>query len=126
MEGAHSMKRVIVVMSILSALTYGRAALAESTPIGPLPAGPISSIEAQQGELVAVALPSRSGGRVWRIARRLDDSVLREVSEANVGGSIVLVFRARGAGSTTIAMALTVSDSSSKALESRRYRVRVH
>jgi len=120
------MKRVIVVMSILSALTYGRAALAESTPIGPLPAGPISSIEAQQGELVAVALPSRSGGRVWRIARRLDDSVLREVYEANVGGSIVLVFRARGVGSTTIAMALTVSDSSSKALESRRYRVRVH
>jgi hypothetical protein len=109
------------------ALSGGSAvALADSTPIGPLPAGPVATIDVQHGELVALALPQRNAGRVWRVARPFDPTVLRQLSEGNVGSSIVLVFRARSAGQTTVSLALTRGDASAKALESRRFRVRVH
>lgn len=72
-----------------------------------------------------LAVPKRSGGRVWRIARHFDTKVLRQVSEANAGPSVVLVFRAAGAGRTTVSLALTKGDTSAEALESRRFNVRV-
>jgi hypothetical protein len=75
---------------------------------------------------VALAVPQRSEGRVWRVARAFDASVLHQVSEANVGASIVLVFRAGRAGHATVSLALTRSDASGTALESRRFLVRVH
>ena len=120
------MKRLLVTLFTIAALgSGGVAALADSTPVGPLPAGPRATIDVQHGELVALALPQRSAGRVWRVARPYDSNVLRQVSEADVGSSVVLVFRARNAGRTTIAMALTKGDASAKALESRRFLVRV-
>lgn len=114
----------LVALAVLGAAVAG--ALADSTPVGALPAGPSTTIEVQRGELVALALPQRSGGRVWRVARPFDANVLRQVSEGNVGASVVLVLRARSAGSTTVSIALTKGDTSSKALESRRFRVQVH
>ena len=45
-----------------------------------------------------------------RVARRFGAKVLRQVSEANVGSSVVLVFRAGGVGRTTITLALTKDD----------------
>jgi hypothetical protein len=51
--------------------------------------------------------------------------VLRQLSEANVGSSVVLVFRATNAGRTTVSLALTKGDASAKALESRRFRIHV-
>ena len=120
------MKRVVVLVALATMLGGGGpAALADSTPIGSLPAGPVGSIVTQRGELVAVALPVRSGGRVWRVARAFDAGVLRQVSEANVGSSVVLVFRALGTGATTITLALTRSDTSSVGLQSRRFHIRV-
>jgi len=120
------MKRALITLFSVCALSGGvAAAFADSTPVGPLPAGPIATINVQHGELVALALPQRTGGRVWRIARPLDPRVLRQLSEANVGASVVLVFRASGTGQTTVSLALTKGDTSSKALESRRYRVQV-
>ena len=120
------MTRGLIAFCLLLALGGSAAvALADSTPVGPLPAGPTASLEVQHGELVALALPHRSGGRVWRIARSFDAKVLRQVSEADVGSSVVLVFRAGHAGSTTVSLALTKSDASGKALESRRFKVRV-
>jgi len=120
------MKKTIVLALSVAAIGGGAAAsFADSTPIGPLPGGPVSSINSQRGELVAVALPQRGAGRVWRIARPLKTSVLRQVSEADVGASVVLVFRAAGAGDATISVALTRGDTSAKALESRRFRVHV-
>jgi hypothetical protein len=120
------MKHVFVILLLtLASLAGSAGAHADSTPIGPLPAGPLASIKAQRGELVAIALPQPGGHRVWRLARPVDSSVLRQVSEARVGPSVVLVFRTSGAGSTTVALALTKSDASSKALESRRFRIQV-
>jgi hypothetical protein len=118
--------RLLSTLFAIAALCGGAAvAFADSTPIGPLPAGPAESIEVQHGELVALALPQRSAGRIWRIARPFDATVLRQVSEASVGASVVLVFRARSAGRTTVSIALTKGDTSAKALESRRFLVRV-
>jgi len=120
------MQRALIILFTVCLLAgSGGGALADSTPIGPLPAGPATNIDVQHGELVAVALPQRNAGRVWRVARPFDTGVLRQVSEADVGPSVVLVFRARRAGQTTVSLALTKGDTSGKALESRRYRVRV-
>src|SRR6478752_1751769 len=116
-----AMKRLMAALSMI-ALTGGAAvAFADSTPVGPLPAGPTANIEVRHGELVAFALPQRSAGRIWRVARPFDANVLRQVSEANVGSTVVLVFRARSAGRTTVSFALTKADTSAKALESRRF-----
>jgi hypothetical protein len=118
------MKRALACVLTACALTGGAAvALGDSTPVGPLPAGPVATIAAQRGELVALALPQRGSGRVWRVARPIDATILRQVSEANVGRSVVLVFRTRGAGRTTVSLALTKGDASARALESRRFRV---
>jgi hypothetical protein len=117
-------KTLLVTTLAIAALGAG-AAFAESTPVGRLPAGPAAIIDVQHGELVALALPHRSHGRVWRIARPFDANVLRQVSEADIAASVVLVFRARSAGRTTVSIALTKGDASAKALESRRFRVRV-
>jgi hypothetical protein len=120
------MQRALITVCSIIALSGGTAvALADSTPIGRLPAGRAAAIEVEHGELVALALPRRSAGHVWRIARPFDANVLREVSEANVGPSVVLVFRAGNAGRTTVSLALTKGDTSAKALESRRFRVHV-
>jgi hypothetical protein len=120
------MGRLFVTLVAIGAVGADAAvALPDSSPIGSLPAGPRSTIDVRHGELVALALPQRSQGRVWRVARPFDANVLRQVSEATVGTSVVLVFRAASAGRTTVSLALTRSDASAKALESRRFFVRV-
>jgi hypothetical protein len=118
--------RIIAPVAAVAALaaTFVTAGRADSPPVGALPSGPTSIIQTQKGQLVAFALPKRSAGRVWRIARRFDAAVVRQVSEADVGKSVVLVFRASGRGTTTVAFGLTRGETS-KAFESRRFTVRV-
>ena len=118
--------RIIAPVAAVAAVaaTFVTAGRADSPPVGALPSGPTSIIQTQKGQLVAFALPKRSAGRVWRIARRFDAAVVRQVSEADVGKSVVLVFRATGDGTTTVAFGLTRGETS-KAFESRRFTVRV-
>jgi hypothetical protein len=121
------MKRSLIAVFSIIALGGGAAvACGDSTSVGPLPAGPAASINVQHGELVALALPQRNTGSVWRVALPFDANVLRRVSEANVGSSVVLVFRARHTGRTTTLIARTKGDASAKALETRRFLVVVH
>ena len=103
------------------------AALADSTPVGPLPPGPTTTWTTAKGTLVAIAVPRRkaSTGLVWRIARPVDPRVLRQVGEADVGPTIVLVFRAVGRGNATVVLALTKGDASAKAVASNTTRVKV-
>ena len=54
--------------------------------------------------------------------RAFDATVLHEVSEANVGSDVVLVFKTTRTGSVTLRFALTRGETA-KALESRTYRV---
>ena len=103
------------------------AALADSTPVGPLPPGPLTTMTAAHGTLVAIAVPRRkaSTGLVWRIARTVSPRVLRQVGEADVGPAIVLVFRAVGRSNATVVLALTKGDASAKAVASNTTRVKV-
>jgi hypothetical protein len=107
-----------------AATAFATVGLADSPPVGALPSGPTSIIQTQKGQLIAFALPKRSAGRVWRIARRFDATVVRQVSEADVGNNVVLVFKASGSGTTTVAFGLTRGETS-KAFDSRRFTVRV-
>jgi hypothetical protein len=101
------------------ALEIAVTARADSTPIGPLPRGPVSTITTGPGQLVAVALAhaSKTSGLTWRIARRYDANVVRQVSEADVDASVVLVFKVVGRGRTSIVFALTKGDTSAKAVK---------
>jgi hypothetical protein len=108
------------------ALAIAAAARADSTPIGPLPPGPVSSITTTPGQLVAVALPraSEQSGLVWRIARRFDSNVVRQISEADVGANVVLVFKVVGRGKTSLVFALTHGDTSAKAVKAVTHAIR--
>ena len=122
-----SRRLVIVPLALVAVVILGAVAgtaPASAPPVGPLPSGPVSTIRVQKGELVAVALPDRAGGRVWRIARPFDSTVVREVSEADVGKSVVLVFRTFKKGSATLKFGLTRGERST-AYESRTVRVTV-
>jgi hypothetical protein len=101
-------------------------ALADSTPIGALPKGPVATITTQRGLFVAVALPHPADkGNVWRLARRVDPKILREVSEADVGKNVIVVYQVTGKGTASIVYALTRGDASSKALGTLTHKVTV-
>jgi len=118
------MVALIAAATALTAIAVAGASLKTAPPVGPLPSGPSSTIETQKGQLVAFALPRRSAGRVWRVARNVDAKVVQQVSEADVGSSVVLVFRATGKGTATVSFGLTRGETA-KAYESRRFTVRV-
>jgi hypothetical protein len=101
------------------------SALADSTPIGPLPKGPTTTITAKRGGLVAVALP-KDPKLVWRFARpaRGAGPVAKQVAETDAGPSVVVVYRIAQRGTVTIAYALTKGDTSSKAVKARYFKVR--
>jgi hypothetical protein len=98
-------------------------ALTAAPPVGKLPAGPITTVSTTTGERIAVALPHRVG-KSWRVARAFDSAVVRQVSEADVGHDVVLVFRAVAPGRTTIRFALTRGETA-KAYASRTYSITV-
>ena len=125
------MRRFLTTLALLAACSTAglvESAHADSTPVGPLPAGPVQTITAKKGQLVALALPrpSRSSGRVWRVARAYDAEVVEQTEEADVGdSSIVVVFKATGTGRTTVSFAQTRGDAGTQALKALRFRITV-
>ncbi len=117
---------LVTALALLAALVAAGTAAADSTPVGPLPKPAVTKVTTAKGSLVAVALPRQAPrtGLVWRIARRLDTRVVRQVGEADVGPSVVLVFRVVGAGRTSLHFALTRGDASPKAVRAVRYDLR--
>ncbi|HZQ64552.1 MAG TPA: hypothetical protein VFA66_04930 [Gaiellaceae bacterium] len=115
-----------MTISIGIGLAIAAAARAGSTPVGLLPAGPTSTTITAPGQLVAIALPRarRTSGFVWRLARAYDTRIVREISEADVGTDLVLVFKIVGRGRTALVFALTRGDTSAKAVQSTTHRIR--
>ena len=111
---------------VVLALVATGVAAADSTPVRPLPKPAVTRVTTAKGSLVAVALPTQTArsGLVWRIARPLDTRLVRQVGEADVGPSVVLVFRVVGAGRTSLHFALTRGDASPKAVRAVRYDLR--
>ncbi len=114
----------VVAAAALAATLLVLPAEASSPPVGPLPKGPVAAVTTTKGQLVAVALPHRTGGLVWRLARPLNPKVLQQVSEADVGNSVVVVFRAVGRGQASIRFGLTRGETA-KAYGSQTANVRV-
>jgi hypothetical protein len=107
-------------------LAVAASAHADSRPVGPLPPGPVSMIRTAPDQLVAVAMArarARSG-LVWRLARRYNSHIVRQISEANVGRSVVLVYRVVGRGDTSLIFALTRGDTSAKAVKAVTHKIR--
>jgi len=120
------LRRTLLTVALAAALFgIARGAHASTTPVGPLPAGPTASTTTRAGQLVAIALPHlrRADGYSWRIARRYDVHVVRQLSEADVGTSVVLVFKVVGRGDTALVFALTRGDASPKAVKAYTHRV---
>ena len=112
-----------VLALIVTAVVAG-SGRATAPPLGPLPSGPTSAIETHTGELVAFALPHRTAGRVWRIAKSVNPRVLRQVTEGDIGEQVVVVFKATGPGTAVVAFGLTRGERP-KVFESRRFTVSV-
>jgi len=117
---------LVTALALLAALVAAGTAAADSTPVGPLPKPAVTKVTTAKGSLVAVALPRQAPrtGLVWRIARRLDTRVVRQVGEADAGSSVVLVFRVVGRGRASLHFALTRGDTSPKAVRAVRYDLR--
>lgn len=104
--------RVITVgAAAVTAFALGLPAGATAPPVGPLPNGAETTIRTQAGSLVAVALPHQSGGSVWRLANAVTTKLLVEVSEADVGQHVVVVYRAARPGRARLAYGLTRGES---------------
>jgi hypothetical protein len=127
LAAVRSRSLVLMTASIAVALMLVSAGpgRADSTPVGPLPAGPVSTTTTRPGLLVAVALPRarQSSGLVWRLARRYNAGVVRQVSEADVGANVVVVFKVVAKGDTSLVFALTRGDTSAKAVKSATHKV---
>ena len=114
----------IALGGLVAAAALAAPATAAAPPVGPLPPGPTAHITTVRGELVAVVLPHAASGRVWRLARQVNTKVLRQVSEADVGADVVVVYRATGRGTATVAYGLTRGETT-HAFASRRFIVTV-
>ena len=127
MRSAISTRRPVVrpfLAAAVAACALCGAALASSPPVGPLPPSKVQRISTARGSLVSVVVPKRPGGYVWRIARTYNGHVLREVTEGDVGSTVVIVFRAVGPGTTTVVLAETRGETA-KAYRAARYVVTV-
>lgn len=114
----------LALAAFAAVLVLAAPAAASAPPVGPLPAGPTQHIATQRGQLVSVALPHAAGGRSWRLTRAVDPKVLRELSEADVGANVVVVYKALGRGKVTVAFALTRGETA-HAYAARRFVVSV-
>ena len=116
----------LTVLATGVALAVAAAAQGTSTPVGPLPPGPVATITTSPNQLVGIALPHAptKSGLVWRLARRYDSNVVRQVSEADVNANVVLVFKVVGKGRTSLVFALTRGDTSPRAVKAATHRVR--
>ncbi len=110
--------------ALAAAFVLAAPAAASAPPVGPLPAGPTQHVATQLGQLVAVALPHAASGRSWRLGRTVDPKVLRELSEADVGANVVVVYKAIGRGKVTVTFALTHGETA-HAYAARRFVVSV-
>lgn len=116
------MKVMLAVALIV--LGLATSAGASAPPVGPLPKGPVTSIQIVHGQLFALALPKPASGYAWRGAKNTNPKVAKPLYEGELNGSIVLVYKALTAGKTTIAYGLTKGETV-RAYQSRTFRVTV-
>jgi predicted secreted protein len=96
-----------------AAALYASTALASAPPVGRLPHGPTTSVRIEVGKTYTARLPKpKVAGRVWRIARPVDASIVREIREGETKSEVWVTFRAAGQGSARVVFAMTLGERS--------------
>lgn len=115
---------LVVTAVVVAAGAVAAAALSSAPRVGPLPKGPVQTVKRSPGTIFTVTLPKPGiAGRSWRVARRYDSGVVREVGErTRSGGAVWATYRAVGPGRTNVVYALTLGEKS-VAYASRTFRV---
>jgi hypothetical protein len=118
------MTKLLPSLAAVAALAAAGTAGATAPPVGPLPAGPTSTVRSVPGGFFTVRLPKPSvAGGSWRIARPFAARVVEQASERTTAdGGVAVGFRAVGTGSTRIVFALTKGETA-HAYASRTFRV---
>ncbi len=112
-------KHAIAILGAGAAAAAAAAtAFSSAPPVGPLPPGPVKTVKAAVGETFAVRLPKPAAGRVWRVARAYDSTVVRETTES----ATRIGYRAVGPGTTRVVYALTRGERS-HAYASRTFKI---
>lgn len=111
-----------LVIALAVALAAAAAGRSSAPPVGPLPAGPLTTIEVKSGLLFAIALPRPADGLTWRGARPSDAAIARPLDEGELNGTIVFTYRAGHVGKTTVVYALTKGETA-KAFAARSFAV---
>ena len=111
-----------VAIGIVLALATAALAHASAPPVGPLPAGPVTTIRVEHGLLFSIALPKPAPGLTWRGARRSNATVARPVDEGELNGKVVFTYLAGRPGTTTVVYALTRGEQLT-ALQARYFKV---
>ena len=116
---------LLLVLVATGAAVPGPAA-ASSTPVGPLPQGPVRTVKVLRDATFVISAPKRpaNSGLVWRIARAFDGEVVQQVGEGEDRFSVWLRFKATRTGTTRIVLALTRGETR-KAAASRTWVVSV-
>lgn len=112
------------LLALALAVALIPAARASAPPVGPLPPGPVTTIDVRSGLLFAIALPKPARGLAWRGARQSDPAIARPLHEAELDGDVVFTYRAGHAGTTTVVYALTKGETPT-ALQARFFKVTV-
>ena len=124
METSVTMRWLAITIALLTVGLSAGASRATAPPVGPLPAGPVTSIQVQRGQLFAIVVPRPGSGFTWRGARPSNAMVARPLDEGVVNGNVVFVYRAGRAGKTTVIYALTRGEGY-KAFKARYYQITV-
>lgn len=111
-----------LVAAGLASLTLG--ANASAPPVGPLPKGPTTTITVQHGLVFALALSKPPSGQYWRAATSINTKVAKPLSEGELEGNIILLYKAVAVGTTSVAYGLT-KDETPKALKSHTFKLTV-
>jgi hypothetical protein len=106
-----SSRRATAALVAAFVAALATTASADAPPVGRLTKGPVTTISTKVGSLVALALPSRpaSTGLVWREARDVPP-ILNQITETEVDGNIVAVYKAVHTGTATVIYALTLGE----------------
>ncbi|HKP18344.1 MAG TPA: hypothetical protein VJT84_07680 [Gaiellaceae bacterium] len=112
---------VLAIVACSAGLATG--ALASAPPVGPLPAGPVRTLNLSVGDAVTVTLPKPAvAGGVWRVARAFNARVVRQETESTTkGGGVRATYRAVGAGTARVVFAVTRGETS-RALAARTFK----
>ncbi len=117
------MRKTFVLATVtLAAIAAGASARAGAPPVERVPNGRLATLVTTRGESVAIVLPHRRTGLVWRLESHVDAHVLRRRAEVHAGYHTVVLYEAVGSGVVKLVYGLNRGDCR-QAIQGRRFLV---